>query len=206
MRTRRPLYVTPGDSHEGCDGCSRTTRRQFLGQVSSAAITAALASEFALASAAALPVTEATGASAQADERTYPLPAADGVTIDRDAQIILVRHQNRVFAFGLACPHENTALRWRQQDSRFQCPRHESKYQPDGTFISGRATRNMMTRIGTEAPARPAGGIAHGMRVSRPVVTATASPIPSDITTRVLTPMCDPDWRIMSARRLPQRI
>ena len=67
----------------------------------------------------------------------------DGVTIDRDAQIILVRHQNRVFAFGLACPHENTALRWRQQDSRFQCPRHESKYQPDGTFISGRATRNM---------------------------------------------------------------
>ena len=88
-------------------------------------------------------MTEATGASSQADERTYPLPAADGVTIDRDAQVILVRYQNRVFAFGLACPHENTALRWRQQDSRFQCPRHESKYQPDGTFISGRATRNM---------------------------------------------------------------
>jgi len=143
MRTRRLLYVTAGDSDEGCDGCNRTTRRQFLGQVSTAAITAALASEFALSSAAALPVTEATGASSQADERTYPLPAADGVTIDRDAQIILVRHQNRVFAFGLACPHENTALRWRQQDSRFQCPRHESKYQPDGTFISGRATRNM---------------------------------------------------------------
>ena len=143
MRTRRFLYVTAGDSHEECDGCDRTTRRQFLGQVSTVAITAALASEFALPSAAALPVTEATGASSQADERTYPLPAADGVTIDRDAQIILVRYQNRVFAFGLACPHENTALRWRQQDSRFQCPRHESKYQPDGTFISGRATRNM---------------------------------------------------------------
>ena len=82
------------------------------------------------------------GAGAEA-ERTYPLPAADGVTIDRDAQVILVRHQNRVYAFSLACPHENTALRWREQDVRFQCPRHQSKYQPDGTFISGRATRNM---------------------------------------------------------------
>ena len=57
--------------------------------------------------------------------------------------MILVRNANRVFAFPLACPHENTALRWRQQDQRFQCPRHESKYQPDGTFMSGRATRNM---------------------------------------------------------------
>jgi Rieske Fe-S protein len=91
----------------------------------------------------ALPVAELQAAGAGGDERTYPLPASDGVTIDRDAQVILVRHQNRVYAFALACPHENTALRWRQQDVRFQCPRHESKYQPDGTFISGRATRNM---------------------------------------------------------------
>jgi Rieske Fe-S protein len=48
-----------------------------------------------------------------------------------------------VFAFNLACPHEHAALRWRAEDARFQCPRHGSKYQPDGTFISGRATRNM---------------------------------------------------------------
>ena len=33
---------------------------------------------------AALPVVEATGAQAGPDERSYPLPAADGVTIDRD--------------------------------------------------------------------------------------------------------------------------
>ena len=26
---------------------------------------------------------------------------------------------------------------------RFQCPRHESKYRPDGAFVEGRATRNM---------------------------------------------------------------
>ena len=54
-----------------------------------------------------------------------------------------MRYQGGVFAFNLACPHENTALRWRQADGRFQCPRHESKYRPDGLFMEGRATRNM---------------------------------------------------------------
>lgn len=81
--------------------------------------------------------------SVDGQERTYPIPAADGVTIDRDAQVIVVRHQGGLYAFNLACPHENTALRWRRADNRFQCPRHESKYLPDGTFIEGRATRHM---------------------------------------------------------------
>jgi Rieske Fe-S protein len=65
------------------------------------------------------------------------------VQIDRDNQVILVRWQNTVYAFNLSCPHQNTALRWDEADARFQCPKHHSKYQPDGTFISGRATRNM---------------------------------------------------------------
>jgi nitrite reductase/ring-hydroxylating ferredoxin subunit len=76
-------------------------------------------------------------------ERAYPVPAADGVTIDRGEQVILVRFQQHAYAFNLACPHENAALRWKERDGHFQCPRHESQYRPDGTFISGRATRNM---------------------------------------------------------------
>ena len=143
MRTTRQIPLLADTAPDECARCSRTSRRHFLGQVSGAALAAALASELALPDAAALPFNEVSGAQAHPDERTYPLPSADSVSIDRDAQVILVRHQNRVFAFALACPHENTALRWRQQDTRFQCPRHESKYQPDGTFISGRATRNM---------------------------------------------------------------
>jgi Rieske Fe-S protein len=90
-----------------------------------------------------VPVVEAAGTQTGPDEHRYPLPASDGVTIDRDTQVIVVRFQQKVYAFNLACPHENTALRWRQRDGRFQCPRHESQYQPDGTFIQGRATRNM---------------------------------------------------------------
>jgi Rieske Fe-S protein len=90
-----------------------------------------------------LPVGWAEPVGADQQTATYPIPAADGVTLDRANQVILVRYQNKVYAFSLACPHENTALRWLAKEGRFQCPRHESKYQPDGVFISGRATRNM---------------------------------------------------------------
>ena len=54
-----------------------------------------------------------------------------------------MRHQQKVIAFNLACPHENTALKWRDNDKRFQCPKHDSKYTPEGVFKDGRATRNM---------------------------------------------------------------
>ncbi len=80
---------------------------------------------------------------------TYPVPLGDSVSIDRDNQDILVRWQNMAYAFNLACPHQNTALEWDDADRRFQCPKHHSKYQPDGTFISGRATR-AMDRLGIQ--------------------------------------------------------
>ena len=126
-----------------CDTCPlHLPRRRFLGRMSAAlalVFSAGLSSE----ALAGRPVTEVIGAAVGATEKRYPGPAADGVTIDADAQVILVRSQQSVYAFALACPHQNTALRWRADDQRFQCPKHESKYKPDGTFISGRATRNM---------------------------------------------------------------
>src|SRR5689334_512526 len=89
-----------------------------------------------------LPIAFVEG-SAQGGEQRVPFPRADGVTIDRKTQVIVVRAQGHVYAFKLSCPHENTALKWLPKDNRFQCPKHESKYQPNGTFMSGRATRNM---------------------------------------------------------------
>lgn len=83
-----------------------------------------------------------TGVRAGAEAR-YPVPAADGVTIDKAAQVIIVRSQGHLYAFNLACPHQNQMLRWLPKEGRFQCPKHESKYQPNGTFMNGRATRNM---------------------------------------------------------------
>ena len=92
---------------------------------------------------AALPVSYGASGSPNGSERRYPIPPVDGVTIDRANQVITVRYQDHLYAFNLACPHENTALKWLPKDGRFQCPKHESRYQPNGTFIGGRATRNM---------------------------------------------------------------
>ena len=91
----------------------------------------------------ALPVAFGESLRATGSEHSYPIPAGDGVTIDRKAQVIVVRYQQHLYAFNLACPHENTALKWLPKDGRFQCPKHESRYQPSGQFIDGRATRNM---------------------------------------------------------------
>ena len=78
-----------------------------------------------------------------ADTIDYPIPLQDGAVIDSENDVIVMRWQQAVYAFSLACPHQNTALRWRPENARFQCPKHNSRYQPDGTFISGRATRGM---------------------------------------------------------------
>ena len=124
-----------------CDGT--TSRRRALGQMSTAALAAMIGVELWPGSAGAVPVTEGKGAAAGPATSSYPVPPADGVTIDRENQVILVRFQQHAYAFNLACPHENTALRWKDREGLFQCPRHESRYKPDGTFVSGRATRNM---------------------------------------------------------------
>jgi nitrite reductase/ring-hydroxylating ferredoxin subunit len=96
-----------------------------------------------LAFAAALPMRLLHALERRAGRVAYPLPAGDSVSIDTENQVILVRWSSKVYAFNLSCPHQNTALRWQADEQRFQCPKHKSRYQPDGTFISGRATRGM---------------------------------------------------------------
>ncbi|HTK29603.1 MAG TPA: Rieske (2Fe-2S) protein [Vicinamibacterales bacterium] len=122
------------------NGCGRS-RRTFLEAIGLTFTAVALG--LSPTDASALPVSFDDGTPAGDAERRYPVPPADGVTIDRKAQLILVRYAGRAYAFNLACPHENTALRWLPKDGRFQCPKHGSRYQPNGTFIEGRATRNM---------------------------------------------------------------
>ena len=123
-----------------CQGCSLSSRREFLAGMAVAA--GALLSLGAPESLAAMTIEKVTGVRS-ASTLTYPLPAADGAQIDRGNQVILVRWQGQAYAFALSCPHQNTALRWLDKDARFQCPKHKSRYKPDGTFIDGRATRGM---------------------------------------------------------------
>ena len=91
---------------------------------------------------AGLPVFEVDSTGGPTEKR-FALPASDSVNIDRQSQAILVRNQNSVFAFALACPHEHAAVKWLPKDRRFQCSKHDSQYQPNGTYTAGKATRNL---------------------------------------------------------------
>lgn len=118
-------------------------RRQFFRDASVLIAGALVAIGIPQDQAQALPLDWVEPLATDQQEATYAIPTGDGATIDRTNQVVLVRFQNKVYAFALACPHENTALRWLAKENRFRCPRHESRYQPDGVFVSGRATRNM---------------------------------------------------------------
>jgi nitrite reductase/ring-hydroxylating ferredoxin subunit len=117
------------------------TRREFLQSTGCFGVGVAL---FGLSSrdALALPVGLTEGTQ-NGGERQYPIPAGDSVNIDRQAQVIVVRFNGHAYVFALSCPHQNNALKWVQKDHRFQCTKHDSQYQPDGLYTSGRATRNM---------------------------------------------------------------
>lgn len=127
-----------------CGGCALDPdRRAFLREAGAAVAGALALLGVAPSVAAALPLALLAPIGAAGDSRTYAIPAADGASIDKDAEVILARWRGAVYAFNLACPHRNTALRWLPADGRFQCPKHKSRYRPDGAFISGKATRGM---------------------------------------------------------------
>jgi Rieske Fe-S protein len=132
------------DEVDACSGCAvaASSRRQFLRDAGVAAA-AALAVISAPTRLLAEPLRLIAAKATNGTTRSYPIPAADGVSIDKENEVILVRWKSAIYAFALSCPHQNTALRWQEQDKQFQCPKHHSKYRPDGTFIEGRATRGM---------------------------------------------------------------
>lgn len=134
------------DLKVGCDATcplgEALERRAFLRDAMSNALLAFAALGIGSARASAMTIAFARGTGARTD-KTYPIPAADGVVIDKGESVIIARFDGRVYAFSLACPHQNTALRWDGSNGRFQCPKHRSRYKPDGVFIDGRATRGM---------------------------------------------------------------
>src|SRR6478672_1157051 len=121
-----------------CNDCILLDRRSFL---RSAALISASATVAFTGVANALPVV--AGTPVGREEKSYPIPSVDGVQIDKDLDVILSRTQGKVYAFNLACPHQNTAIKWDGGKGRFQCPKHKSVYTPEGVFVEGRATRGL---------------------------------------------------------------
>jgi Rieske Fe-S protein len=135
--------IEPSAPTDGCAGCTLHNRRDFLLDALRAGAAALAAIGMAPAGVEAMPLRWISALAVTGAERTYSVPAADGVQIDKDNEVILARTGKSVYAFALACPHQNTALKWDGGNNRFQCPKHKSKYRADGTFIEGRATRSM---------------------------------------------------------------
>jgi Rieske Fe-S protein len=125
-----------------CDtDCPRgTSRRDFLQTAGCFGVAVAFLGLPREASALPVAFTEGTDG---AGERRYPIPPGDSVNIDRQAQLIVVRFNGHGYVFALSCPHQNNALKWVDKNHRFQCTKHDSQYQPDGVYTTGRATRNM---------------------------------------------------------------
>ncbi|MGH9143480.1 MAG: ubiquinol-cytochrome c reductase iron-sulfur subunit [Vicinamibacterales bacterium] len=117
------------------------SRRGFLQSAGCFGVSVALLG-LGSSEASALPIAFTEGVR-DGEERRYPIPATDGVNVDRTAQVIVARANGHVYVFALSCPHQNNAVKWLPKDHRFQCTKHDSQYQPDGVHTSGRATRNM---------------------------------------------------------------
>ncbi|MEP6999677.1 MAG: Rieske (2Fe-2S) protein [bacterium] len=126
-----------------CTECASAGRRDFLLDALRAGAMALAAIGLAPGGANAMPPRLISALVSRLTDKSYPVPAADGVQIDGDNEVILTRVGKQVYALVLACPHQNTALKWDADNKRFQCPKHKSRYRPDGTFIEGRATRSM---------------------------------------------------------------
>ncbi|MEI6668488.1 MAG: Rieske 2Fe-2S domain-containing protein [Acidobacteriota bacterium] len=138
-----PTPINGPSTPHSCASCEcLNPRRDFLRQAALLAV-GLVAGSGGLAAADRLPIVIGEAVGRAGDEITYPIPASDGVTIDRDNAVIVVRFQGKVMAFNLSCPHQNAAVRWRQPDMRFECSKHDSVYSPDGIYVGGRATRNM---------------------------------------------------------------
>ena len=139
------MHREAGSEGPDCEECPLVARREFLRNagVSAAGILVALG---ALPSAVkASPLSFIAPTHSRGEEKSYSLPAADGTQIDKSNGTIITRWQGKLYVYSLACPHQNTALRWYDKDNRFECPKHHSRFEPDGQYVkdSGRATRGL---------------------------------------------------------------
>jgi Rieske Fe-S protein len=130
---------------DSCDTCPLVERRAFLrdATLGVAAILAALG--VAPSRAAAAPLEFVSAARGGGEDKSYPIPSTDGAQIDKDNGTIVMRWQGKAYVYSLACPHQNTAIRWSDKAAGFECPKHHSRYLADGEYVkdSGRATRGL---------------------------------------------------------------
>lgn len=139
------MDMKPKHEEGDCTGCPLVPRRQFLRDAGLMAAGMLVALGAAPARAAALPIEFVDAVGGKDGEKAYAIPAKDGTQIDKNNDTMITRWQGKVYVFALTCPHQNTAIKWYDKDNQFECPKHHSRFQPDGLYIkdSGRATRGL---------------------------------------------------------------
>ena len=128
-----------------CEGCPLVPRRAFLRDAAVAAVGMFVALGASPAKAAAMPIEFVSALGGGKEDKSYAIPAKDGAQIDKQNETMIARWQGKVYVFAMTCPHQNTALKWSDTDSQFECPKHHSRFMPDGVYVkdSGRATRGL---------------------------------------------------------------
>lgn len=148
VMSNMPDESVESNIHDECnerDCFLPTSRRRFLRDSFLSVAGALVAVGMSKTAAFAMPLEFTEPMRSHRNTRSYAVPVGDGAQIDKDNDVILVRWQSAIYAFNLSCPHQNTALKWDDRDHGFQCPKHHSRFTPDGGYVagSGRATRNM---------------------------------------------------------------
>ena len=132
------------ERHAPCAACADGDgRRDFLKHAAALVAGALVGVAGGTMRASALTVTAGQAVGKAGSELTYPLPTGDGATVDRDNRVVVARVGNTVVALSLKCPHTGGELRWKPPVNRYECSRHDSKFEPPGVYISGKAKRNM---------------------------------------------------------------
>jgi len=128
-----------------CNGCALVPRRDFLRDAGLMAVGILVTLGASPARAAAATIELVSPVSENREEKSYAIPAQDGTQIDKDNGTMINRWQGKAYVFSLACPHQNTALRWHDKETEFECPKHHSRFDPEGNYVkdSGRATRGL---------------------------------------------------------------
>jgi Rieske Fe-S protein len=138
-RSLAPLV--PESSGDVCP--RRLDRRAFLRDTALAVAAALAATGMAPGEAFAAQVSALVPVTATPRTRTYSIPASDGVQVDAADAVVLARWQGVLYAFSVECPHRGADLQWRPDEQRLFCPKHKSRYAPNGSHVSGRATRDL---------------------------------------------------------------
>lgn len=134
------------DQADACNDCTLHDRRSFLTRTLAAVAAAAVLLPGVVNAEAMAGVVLMRALRGADGTARYPIPAADGATIDTENEVILVRFDGTCMAFALSCPHQRAMLKVKRGDTAFLCPKHKSEYQIDGEYIRGRATRSMDRR------------------------------------------------------------